>query len=102
MAMEATKINTGGQAFPRAAGPSGSAHCNGDLGMTLRDYFAAKAMASLLNCQAAMGAGDSNENADAEGRGVFMDASHIDDEATTGSLARFAYVMADAMLKARE
>lgn len=72
-------IKTGGPAFPRPAGDySGTKHGNGaQSGMTLRDYFAAKAM------HASMTADPANE-VDAE--------SH----------ARWAYEMADAMLKARE
>ena len=38
------KTNTGGAAFPYAAVHG----CNGEYGMTLRDYFAAKAMHARL------------------------------------------------------
>ena len=58
---------TGGPAFPYEFGS-----CN--KGMTLRDYFAAKAMQSLLNYE-------------------FSDLQND---------AEVAYLMADAMLKARE
>lgn len=61
--------NTGGPAFP-VPDIDGSAVCEG---MTLRDYFAAKALAV-----------------------IYMDAD--DDEHS----AQRAYEMADAMLKARE
>lgn len=54
-------------------------------GMTLRDYFAAKAMQGLI------GSPDWRENA---GEDVGMDASNY--------TAIAAYMMADAMLKARE
>ncbi len=57
-----SEINTGGSAFP----------VHGLPGMTLRDYFAAKAMQVLIG-----------------GKDVYAAASA-------------AYVMADAMLKARE
>jgi hypothetical protein len=61
--------NTGGSAFPALyAG-------NGTEGMTLRDYFAAKAMQGLL-------------------------ASEFD--APSDKFAAKAYALADAMLKARE
>ena len=67
------KQETGGPAFP-------STHHNGwgepEKGMTLRDYFAARAMQALLS-QNLGGA--------------------VRDE----MLAGFAYAMADAMLKAR-
>ena len=57
----------------------------GSNGMTLRDYFAAKAMQGLISCP------DWRENA---GEEVGMDASDY--------TAVAAYMMADAMLKARE
>jgi hypothetical protein len=60
--------NTGGPAFPT--------HLNLTQGMTLRDYFAAKAMQGLL-----AGALKSSD---------------------TSLIARDCYAMADAMLKARE
>ncbi len=58
------------QAFPRAANQW--AADGGDAGMTLRDYFAAKAVTALLGC-------------------------YHPDEA-----AQRAYFVADAMLRARE
>jgi hypothetical protein len=54
-------------------------------GMQLRDYFAAKAMQGLISCP------DWREGA---GEDVGMNASDY--------TARIAYMMADAMLKARE
>lgn len=63
-----SKINTGGPAFPVP-----DLHNNG---MTLRDYFAAKAMQGLL--------------------------STGDEEVTTIGMAQASYALADAMLKARE
>lgn len=57
--------DTGGPAFPRTQWPN-------ETGMTLRDYFAAKAMQALA-------------------QGNYFDAT-----------ARHAYMIADAMLKARE
>lgn len=62
----------GGQAFPHGDPTHG-----GDIGMTLRDYFAAKAMQGM---------------APYTWRGA----------ATYEEPARKAYAMADAMLKARE
>ena len=49
-----------------------------NLGMTLRDYFAAKAMVGLLNCY------------------------HNPKEFTEEKLAEQSYEVADAMMKARE
>ena len=72
--------NTGGQAFPcfeRGSAGAGPLDLT-DPGMTLRDYFAAKAMQGLLaqSCGSAMGSDPING-------------------------AQYAYAMADAMLKAR-
>ena len=62
---------TGGQAFP--------AHFESHDGMTLRDYFAAKAMQAILS-----------EDPDYHQKYEFID------------LADFSYQCADAMLKARQ
>ena len=69
-------MNTGGPAFPRMS----HTNCYGMLleeqnGMTLRDYFAAKAMQGLLSS-------------------TKTDSPEI--------IANDSYTMADAMLKARE
>ena len=64
--------NTGGPAFP-----TGNAY----QGMTLRDYFAAKAMQGIVSST-----------------GDFLDARYSSPE----TIANAAYHMADAMLKARE
>jgi hypothetical protein len=64
-------MNTGGPAFPFGTAFSG---------MTLRDFFAAKAMQGLLS--------DSPSSSD------------VADAVNT--LAHFSYTIADAMLKARE
>ena len=63
--------NTGGSAFPTPRYERGDMY---SLGMTLRDYFAAKAMQGFL----------ANNNIDAQ------------------QIAKAAYIVADAMLKARE
>ena len=71
--------NTGGPAFPRNILDHGhGVKTTHESGMTLRDYFAAKAM-------------------HAERMDV-MEGVHLDYFETT---ARRAYMMADAMLKAR-
>ena len=62
---------TGGQAFP--------AHFESHAGMTLRDYFAAKAMQAILS-----------EDPDYHQKYEFID------------LADFSYRCAEAMLKERE
>lgn len=70
------KIN-GGQAFPVPY-----AHNDGDRGMTLRDYFAAKAMEGAL-------------------AGSMADGSSLEKESPR-EIALIAYIIADAMLVARE
>jgi hypothetical protein len=67
------ETNTGGPAFPQFVISNFGAHVEG--GMTLRDYFAAKAMEGFIS------------------RGGNYDAEFDADR---------AYVFADAMLKARE
>ena len=67
--------NTGGPAFP-GLHPSKECHYQ-DAGMTLRDYFAAKAMAALV-------------------------VVYTDDKAIVDEYSQRAYAIADAMLKARE
>jgi hypothetical protein len=69
----------GGPAFPRTAQMTGSGWVTSEgSGMSLRDYFAAKAMAALIT------------------------NSEWDDRLTNeGGVAQIAYVIADAMLKQR-
>jgi hypothetical protein len=76
------KINTGGAAFPvmDQVAPNGEHIQWGELGMTLRDYFAAKAMAALI------------------ARVPYDERHGIHAEAMSFA----AYNFADAMLKARE
>jgi len=75
-----SNTNTGGPAFPTPRYERGDMY---SLGMTLRDYFAAKAMQALL-----------------------ADPEPFDlcdgDKTIADTYAREAYVYADAMLKARE
>ncbi len=79
-----TDKQTGGPAFP-----SGLQEQSDDTvdslhkGMTLRDYFAAKAMQAVMN--------DWMQSFD-----VFQDAD------TAECIARDCYIVADAMLKARD
>ena len=67
--------DTGGPAFPA---PAGVSHIT-EQGMSLRDYFAGKAMQAILS-----------EDPDYHQKYEFID------------LADFSYQCADAMLKARE
>lgn len=68
-----TNRNTGGPAFPNATGDD-----RDNNGMTLRDYFAAKAMQGDISSYIT-------------GQGI-----------NAASLAKWSYEIADAMLKARE
>ena len=81
------KVNNGGPAFPRedyqANGYDKGFEKLGQEGMSLRDYFAAKAMAGWLasypeSCTHPIVAGNADE------------------------VAKHSYALADAMLKARE
>jgi hypothetical protein len=71
-----TDTNTGGSAFPFTDYDSHGDVMDIHSGMTLRDYFAAKAMQGMLSDTALVG--------------------------TPDEFAIKAYAMADAMLKARE
>ena len=78
------RTKDGGPAFPFSAlEPEGPAVYKDNEGMTLRDYFAAKAM-----------------------QGLFAMAAHPDSTGLTRedfpASAGYAYAMADAMLKARD
>lgn len=77
--------NTGGPAFPNVPEGAGSRWDDWDKGMTLRDYFAAKAMAAMMvaNYRAVIEA--------AKGQG----------EPEGSFLAGAAYELADAMLTER-
>ena len=87
-----SKKLTGGPAFPRAGNEWSDMQwvpAPDQAGMTLRDYFAAKAMAAMLP--------------EYELAYVF-DEEWCDEGETPmiGHIARDAYIAADAMLKARE
>lgn len=76
-------IEDGGPAFPlQSIGPEFEP---GYAGMTLRDYFAAKAMQAMI----------SKHGREDDSPGFF-------DFATDESIARCAYIYADAMLAARK
>jgi hypothetical protein len=70
-------MSTGGPAFPTPT------HNLQNDGMTLRDYFAAKAMQGLFSCPDWL-----------DGAGEEVDVPNC--------MASAAYAMADAMLKARQ
>mgnify|MGYP000923095365 CR=1 FL=1 len=70
---------TGGPAFPKAGLDVWNDAVSVQTGMTLRDYFAAKALQGLLSCQS-------------EETGFYQ----------AKNAAQEAYAMADAMLEARK
>ena len=72
------KIKDGGAAFPQSFAMSPRP----DQGMSLRDYFAAKALPTIIECCK----GDTRK----------------DGETLTDYFARMSYDVADAMLAARE
>jgi hypothetical protein len=71
-----SEINNGGAAFPLMRS------INGSDGMTLRDYFAAKALTTMFYP-------------------AIMESIRTDVDLDCDRVAGFAYTMADAMLKAR-
>ena len=82
-----TDKDTGGPAFP-VPGLHRDSYNNG---MTLRDYFAAKAMNALLTKQGPYG----------EAYGDDRPSAYSEDAQTVDELAEYAYAQADAMLIAR-
>ena len=85
--------NTGGAAFPRPMGHNGMTHheeheaSEAQQGMTLRDYFAAKAMQAMIT-------GGPNI--------IYRDATgNMVTDATPAFRAQCAYAEADAMLAER-
>lgn len=71
--------NTGGPAFPTLAD---NGHAMNQDGMTLRDWFAGKAMTTMFYP-------------------AIMESIRTDKDLNCDQVAAFAYLMADAMLKAR-
>lgn len=76
------QIDEGGQAFPFTEKNSNGTHYHSFQGMTLRDYFAAKAMSGMV------------ANAD-------FDYSPLGDNSIK-NVADDAYKLADAMIRARK
>jgi hypothetical protein len=77
-----SNTNTGGPAFPLSTVDPYERSVTTCDGMTLRDYFAAKAMQTLLSSE--------------------YTSQHGLHEGWMGALAHEAYMVADAMLKARD
>lgn len=77
----------GGPAFPCDEKNADGSHYHSNMGMSLRDYFAAKALVGLFSMEANPRVGEICE--------PFRIDKHCDD------MARDAYKLADAMLAAR-
>lgn len=77
------QIETGGQAFPRAGFEVDTRYGKPHDGMTLRDYFAAKAMQSLVQA-------------------IIVSGHYSNEQTNIASIASIAYEHADAMLAERE
>jgi len=89
--------DTGGPAFPSVNDVRiGEYVSGGNAGMTLRDYFAAKAMPVILKqwIDEAIQDGDRHEVSDPDNDDGPSDLAYL--------AASDCYAMADAMLKARE
>lgn len=84
-------VNNGGPAFPVPYHPL--QEWENPTGMALRDYFAAKAMESII---AKLGPYADDELAPATPPGLKEDAPNID------QVSQYAYAQADAMLRARD
>lgn len=78
-----SKENNGGPAFPELGNVGYNSEWQNEPGMTLRDYFAAKAMQGWIASFPA-------------------DACHPAVSGICDKLAKQSYELADAMLKARE
>lgn len=85
--MNPDSIKDGGPAFPFVEPPT---ECSVSTGMTLRDYFAGKAMAAQLTATSA-----DRDYADVDW------VRDVNGPAVAERLARMAYRMADEMLAAR-
>ena len=96
------KTKDGGPAFSRACFGNDEFSDDGAVGMSLRDYFAAKAMQAIvgkygvISCQA--GKERTREACEVSSN---SDSQHLPDMSHAGE-AWIAYEYADAMLAARE
>jgi hypothetical protein len=91
--------NTGGPAFPTGliTDPRNGQIIGGSNGMTLRDYFAAKAMLGIMAMNKA------EEFVDENGDEMIYEEGEVGTLFVhTDFLAKEAYMIADMMLKARE
>jgi hypothetical protein len=89
-----SNTNTGGPAFPFLSYNTGDNLWYQQEGMTLRDYFAAKAMQGIV---CAPHSTDDDKTA-----AVYLSDGLGFSDGMRGRVAVAAYALADAMLKARE
>lgn len=101
------KINDGGPALPCEGGPSSG--LIPEPGMSLRDWFAGLAMQAIVGTfsQTLRGKEEARTDADADlttfYRDMALDWNHkTGEEDGASEIASDAYIIADAMLKARE
>ena len=103
-----SKINDGGPAFPGGDGELAGNPTYYAPGMTLRDYFAAKAMAAIVNSyrtSTTFNEPDSiRPETETQQRTNTVPFDDLLDDSGDGfaEIARQSYAMADAMLAARE
>lgn len=79
--------NDGGPAFPLAVSYNDSCDVYFNMGMTLRDWFAAKAMQGIYACPVQL---------------YRADGTPMPDPLTSADIAKMAYEEADALLAERE
>lgn len=91
------KKNDGGSAFPTAYHDCASSF---DLGMSLRDWFAGQALAGLM-AQSHAGPKDWTEMGHGWGEDT-ANSLNKNETYIAATMAGFAYLLADALLKARE
>ncbi len=100
--------NDGGPAFPVPMHNDGKGNAVIRKGMTLRDYFAAKAMQAMVGTYRKTMRGVENAQTDSEGdlcgpdRDMLLDRNGVTGEYDgAAEVASDAYIIADAMLAAR-
>lgn len=92
--MQKDHFDDGGPAFPLPLGTLNCSEPNESGGMTLRDYFAAKALPSaILGLDGAEGSATEPL--------IWLDEDSESGRSDCSLVARRAYAMADAMIKAR-
>jgi hypothetical protein len=100
---ETNKIDEGGPAFPRApvVNPVDAVvHCNGDAGMSLRDWFAGQALAAFVTAHSK----DMHKQAVEDGVSPSEETylpKFFGEAGLWDSVPQAAYALADAMIEER-